>query len=288
VTYERQWLAAMRPFWHVVARSRDVTPASVVGVELLTCRFRLRRDDAGRVEADEVGAHEAADNHRLVEAYGFVWMCLERAGWERRSVPEIGLLDAGTHRASDGAPLECPVQNLRYVEHVCEGVSARVIADGAASIDSVGVDGSAWTLQFRVERADQRPARHVIDGYDVALPCSVLIEEADGGPAVFFHATPTGPATTRVFWSSLVPIVPGVERERDSLEGLLRLDLPGLEAREPKGLPLEAAGDLHLPQERFAVAYRHALAALGVPSVPGEAPADAGRPGHGEEITSRA
>ena len=290
MTYEGDWVAAMRPFWHVVARSSDVTPEAAVDAELLERRFRLERAIDGRILVDEEAAAEDADQ-RAVEAYGFVWLCLEREGWERRSVPEIALLDAGTHHGRDGAPFECGAQNLRYVEHLCELVSATVIAAGVTSVDAVSVDGGAWTLQFRVERSDRRPSQDDLDGYDVALPCSVLVEAGGGGPALFVHATPTGPSTTRVFWSTLVVVDAGRDAACDALEELLRRDLPALEAKEPKGLPLDAAPDMRLPQERFSVAYRPALAALGVPSAPSErdAAAAAGRPAsHGEEVASRA
>jgi hypothetical protein len=293
----------MRPFWHAVARSADVGPGAAVHVDLLERRFLLRRAEGGGVEvggtdSDEIDRADdaGAADHRAVEAYGFVWLCLERNGWERRSVPEIVLLDAGTHRGQPGEPFICAAQNLRYVEHVCELASASVIAGGVgsddAAIDAVSVDGGAWALHFRAERSERGPDE-AIGGYDVALPCSVLIETDRGGPAVFLHATPVGPYVTRVFWSSLTPAQGDVEVDDGAIVSLLRKDLPALEARSPMGLPLDAATDarLPLPQERFAVAFRGALAALGVPSVPSErrAPAGTRRPGaHGEEVPSRA
>jgi phenylpropionate dioxygenase-like ring-hydroxylating dioxygenase large terminal subunit len=46
-TYEEAWLAALRPFWHVVARSADVSPGTVVPVRLLGEDLALWRSHDG-------------------------------------------------------------------------------------------------------------------------------------------------------------------------------------------------------------------------------------------------
>lgn len=45
--YDARWLAAMRPYWHVVARSTDVAVGAVVQIKLLGQRLALWRDATG-------------------------------------------------------------------------------------------------------------------------------------------------------------------------------------------------------------------------------------------------
>jgi phenylpropionate dioxygenase-like ring-hydroxylating dioxygenase large terminal subunit len=327
--YEQAWIAAMRPWWHVVARSEDVAPGGVAPVELLGERLALWRSADGALSlVDDQCPHRgvalslghvtddgclrcpyhgwtfAADGActripqlgerilpgaevrsvRVEERYGFVWACLVGEDEERGGIPGYAELDAGTHWFWMGWSFDWDAQNLRQIENFCDVAHFAVLhADTFGHESGIPLEPGRITaddrrLSFRFDTpvcdpgVPPYPGRPTFPGYfdyAVTLPCTVHLGGASGPDSVMFlHSTPLEVFRTRVFWGCAFPH--GTEIDDASYAAIERAiwtpDMAMVSSQRPKGLPLEATAELHLPHDRFAVAFRRALAELGVPS----------------------
>ncbi len=107
------------------------------------------------------------------------------------------------------------------------------------------------------------------------------------GSVMFVHSTPLDVDRTIVFWGCAFPVGTEIDDAAYAAieDAIWQPDLRMVRTQRPAGLPLGARDELHLPMDRAAVAYRRALAELGVPSstaptdvpldVPTDAPTDA-------------
>jgi vanillate O-demethylase monooxygenase subunit len=91
---------------------------------------------------------------------------------------------------------------------------------------------------------------------------------------MFIHSTPLDVYRTRVFWGTA--FAAGVEIDTDAYaaieDRIWNPDRAVVESQRPRGLPVDVTPELHLPHDRASVAYRRALADLGIPA-PGREPA---------------
>lgn len=331
VAYAHDVRGALRPYWHAVARTRDVAPGAVVPISLLgealalwrspegalalvddRCPHRGTALSAGSVTAAgtlrcpyhawEFGldggctripqlAHDRTlpgaelDTHRVVERYGFVWACLVPEGDERRPLPSLPVVDDGSHWFWIGEPVDFDGQCFRQVENFCDVAHFSVLhldtfgnASGAA-LEPSRVERDDWCLRFTFDypsvdpTAPPGPDRPVFDttfAYEVELPLSVRLGGASGpGSVMFIHSSPVDAFRTRVFWGCAFPEGTDIDGPQYAAieDAIWRPDRAIVAGQRPKGLPLGAA-ELHLPVDRFAIAYRRALAELGVPDAP--------------------
>lgn len=106
----------------------------------------------------------------------------------------------------------------------------------------------------------------------IASPRLVL---GDVDAVMFMHATPVDADRTMLFWGCAFPH--GVEIDDAQYvaieEAIWAPDRRMVQSQEPAGLPLGRRDELHLPMDRFPIAYRAALSELGVPSSIGAASA---------------
>lgn len=327
MTYEHEWIRSLTPYWHVVARTADVAPGTVVAVTLLGRRLALWRTADGTLGlVDEQCPHRGvalslgsvADDgclrcpyhgwafdrsgactdipqlagrilpgssisgYSVEEAYGFVWACLsESAARPRLSFPA---LDDSTHWFWMGEPIDWQAQNLRQIENFSDvshfstlhvdtfGNPAGTMLEPTAAIR----DG--WQMRFRFDYPSMDPTLPVsaertgsamVFDYLIELPCSVLLGGASGpGSVMFVHSTPVDVYTTRVFWGTAFPN--GVEIDHveyaDIENRIFGPDIAIVESQRPRGLPVDVGSEKHLPHDRCSVAYRRALADLGVPA----------------------
>ncbi len=278
--YEDAWIAAMRPWWYVVARSQDVSAGDVVRAELLREEFGLRRTADGGVEP------VAGPPVRVAEGHGFVWACLVDEAEERAGIPGFAESGAGTHRFWTGWVFDTPAQALRHVENSCDVAHFAVLHADSFGHESgipdeptrVTVDDGGQRLSFRFDTpvcdpsVPPHPDRPTVPGsfdYDVTIPCTIRLGGASGpGTVMFIHYTPLDVYRSRVFWGCFFRNDLEVDEDAyvASEKAIKAADQPIVFSQRPRGLPLEPRAELHLPHDRFAVAYRRALAAAGVPS----------------------
>lgn len=85
---------------------------------------------------------------------------------------------------------------------------------------------------------------------------------------MFIHSTPLDVDRTMVFWGCAFPLDVAIDDAQYAAieEAVWAPDRAMVQSQDPIGLPLAARDELHLPMDRFALAYRRALADLGVPS----------------------
>jgi vanillate O-demethylase monooxygenase subunit len=163
--------------------------------------------------------------------------------------------------------------SFRQIENFCDVAHFSVLhtdtfGDPAAlEIASYHVQRAAagWQLQFLVDYPAFAGAPVPFD-YRIDLPFTVsLAGAAGGGTAMFIHSTPLGPARTRIFWVTAFPIdaPPDVDAFLEIEARIWAPDRRTVERQRPPLLPLHPEGELHLPFDRFAVAYRRALVDLG-------------------------
>lgn len=329
--YETEWLAAMRPWWHVVARSADVGTVPVA-VTLLREPLVLWRTGSGEVHAvadrcphrgvqlslgsvtddgcvrcayhgwtfdgagdcravPQLGAHRTLPGARVTAAQvvddgQFVWVRL--ADPDGRSAsggpPRFEELAAGTHWFWMGEPQDWDAQNLRQVENFCDVTHFSVLhtdtfghpAGEVCEPSRVDADGRVLRFVFDVPvcdpsvppSAERAPSPGRFE-YQVTLPCTVHLGGASGpGSVMFIHSSPVDVYRTRLFWGSAFPA--GVEIDGAAYaaieEAIWAPDRRMVASQRPRGLPLDPTDELHLPHDRFALAFRRALAGLGVPS----------------------
>ncbi len=221
---------------------------------------------------------------RVSEHAGLIWTCLVGPDAERRPRPTFAATDAGTHWAHVGETYDWEAQAFRQIENFCDiGHFSVLHADTFGNPAHLLVDGytvessdDGWRLAFdfpyrALDPTDPSPDRTGFDmvfEYRVELPFTVALGGASGpGSVMYIAASPISATRTRLFWLCAFPV--GVEVDPEAYEAvearIWEPDRAIVESQQPKRLPLDPRAELHLPFDRFAVAYRRQLAALGFP-----------------------
>lgn len=218
------------------------------------------------------------------EADGFVWACA--ADSPQREPPMIPELAAGTHWFWMGETLDWQAQNVRQVENFCDVAHFSVIHvdtfgnPAGIRLESTPAGREGWSLRFRFDyptmdpTAPPGPDRPVFDGvfdYQIELPCSVLLRGASGpASAMFSHSSPVDVYHTRLFWGMAFPHGTEIDgAEYAAIEDRIwSPDMAMVESQRPCGLPVDLTPELHLPHDRASIAFRRALADLGIPAPP--------------------
>jgi vanillate O-demethylase monooxygenase subunit len=211
--------------------------------------------------------------YRVDEHAGLVWACLVPESDQARPRPTFAHADAGTHHLLHGEPLTWEANSFRQIENFCDVAHFSVL-----HTDTFGDPATLDIAAYRAERsADGWQLRFLVDypafgaepvpfDYGIDLPFTVCLAGAAGpGTAMFIHSTPLGPARTRIFWVTAFPADSPVDPEAffDIEDRIWAPDRRIVERQRPPMLPLHDDGELHLPFDRFAVAYRRALVDLG-------------------------
>lgn len=227
-------------------------------------------------------------SYAVREQHGFVWACVSDD--PARDPVAFDHLDAGTHWFWYGEPFEWEAQNLRQMENFCDVAHFAVLhvdtfGDPAAvPLEPTAATRDEWQLRFRFDTpvkdpsvpADvDRPSFPGVFDYCIELPCSVQLGGASGpGSVMFIHSTPVDLYRTRVFWGTAFPVGTEIDTvEYAEIESRIwGPDRAMVESQRPRGLPVDVTPELHLPQDRCSVAFRRALAGLGVPAPPRNTP----------------
>jgi phenylpropionate dioxygenase-like ring-hydroxylating dioxygenase large terminal subunit len=235
---------------------------------------------------EHIPSRAAVAGHRTTEHAGLVWACLVPEGEERRPAPRFAEVDdLGTHWLHVGEPLDWRCQATRQIENFCDVAHFSVLhIDTFGNPDEIVMapyevtrSDDGWQLSFDyayISAYDQGTAANedgtygMVFGYRAELPLAVRLANAAGPGSVMFIATaPTTATTCRLFWCTGFPVgtevdIPAFEAVEDAVWSP---DRRIVEGQRPDLLPLDLTEELHLPFDRFAVAYRRALAELGFP-----------------------
>jgi phenylpropionate dioxygenase-like ring-hydroxylating dioxygenase large terminal subunit len=230
--------------------------------------------------------------YRTGEHAGLVWACLVPEGEERRPAPRFAEVDdLATHWLHVGEPMDWDCQAPRQIENFCDVAHFSVLhLDTFGNPDEVVVapyevdaspDGERLAFDFPYvsgysegsaagDAQDDGDDRYgMVFRYRVELPFAVRLGNAAGPGSVMFVATaPTTATTCRVFWCTGFALgtevdIPAFEAIEDAVWAP---DRRVVEGQRPERLPVDLTEELHLPFDRFAVAYRRALTDLGFPS----------------------
>jgi vanillate O-demethylase monooxygenase subunit len=216
------------------------------------------------------------------EAHGFVWACLSSE--PIRDIPAFPELDAGTHWFWTGATFDWKAQNLRQVENFCDVSHFSVLHvdtfgnPGGIPLEPTTATRDGWSLRYTFDYpvmdptappGPDRPSFPGVFDYHIELPCTVLLGGASGPASVMFiHSSPLDVYTTRLFWGTA--FVKGVDIDTveyaDIEDRIWNPDRAIVESQRPRGLPVDVTPELHLPHDRCSVAFRRALADLGIPA----------------------
>jgi phenylpropionate dioxygenase-like ring-hydroxylating dioxygenase large terminal subunit len=286
-------------------RGVRLSQGTVTGEGCLRCPYHAwEYDGSGRctripqLAHDRIPARANVAGYRTSEHAGLVWACLVPEGEERRAAPRFAEVDdQGTHWLHVGEPIDWACQAPRQIENFCDVAHFSVLhVDTFGNPDEVVVPAyevdrsdDGWRLSFDfpyLSGYDQGTAGagdgggasdggpddrrfDMVFEYRVELPFAVRLGGAAGPGTVMFIATsPVTADRCRLFWCTGFPL--GVEIDIPAFEAVEWAvwvpDRRVVEGQRPERLPLDLAEELHLPFDRFAVAYRRALADLGFPS----------------------
>lgn len=279
-------------------RGVRLSQGSVTGEACLRCPYHgWEYDREGhctripQLPHERIPSRADVAGYRTTEHTGLVWACLVAEGEERRPAPRFSEVDDhGTHWLHVGEPMDWACQAPRQIENFCDVAHFSVLhLDTFGHPDQVVVppydvtrSPDGWQLAFDFPytsgysegSAAGDSDYQMVFGYQVELPLAVRLGNAAGPGSVMFVATaPTSAESCRVFWCTGFPI--GTEVDIAAFEeiewAVWNPDKRIVEGQRPERLPIDLTEELHLPFDRFAVAYRRALANLGFPA--GHSPA---------------
>lgn len=219
---------------------------------------------------------------RVAERAGLVWACLVTEAEESTPVPPLREADDRRWRHYQGRPLEWHCQAARHTENFCDLGHFSILHTSSfgnpdrTEVDPyrVETDGTALRFTYRYPGRDYldqaAPAMDIDLDYEVHLPFTVVLRDINGpGSLIFTSVSPVTPTTSRIFWSSWRLDQPLDGSSVEAAEtAILEEDRVIVEGQRPRRMPLDRRLELHLGFDRFAVAYRRGLSALGYPAVP--------------------
>ena len=233
-----------------------------------------------------IPARAAVASYRTEEHTGLVWACLAEAGDERRPAPRLPQVEAGgSHWLHVGEPMTWACQASRQIENFCD-----VAHFSTLHTDTFGNPNELVTEPYEVRTSDdglslafdfpyvsaygEGTAADTPDTYDMVfrLPGRAAVQRPPGRRRrsrldhVHRHGADHGADVAGL----LVHRVPhGAEVDIPAFEAVedavWRPDRRIVESQRPEALPLDLLEELHLPFDRFAVAYRRALTDAGFP-----------------------
>jgi phenylpropionate dioxygenase-like ring-hydroxylating dioxygenase large terminal subunit len=223
----------------------------------------------------------AVPAYAVDEHAGLIWACL--AGPARLPCPQFPEAERPGWRSIIGPPVDWSCTASRNVENFIDMAHLGWIHAGTfgnPDIDEVAPytvratdDGAelcvGWPYPARIAIAPNEAPLVMETEFDyrVVLPFTVRLESRGMGvPNALLHAVaPLTPTTCRTFWVVAVPD-DGDLPDDLLIQGQLAVyeeDRWVVETQRPAHVPLDPAAELHLPFDRYAVAYRRALADLG-------------------------
>ena len=238
-----------------------------------------------QLERDTIPPTARVANHRVAEQAGMVWACLVGPDEELAAMPELPEADDPAMELFVGEPMDWACQSFREIENFCDVAHFSVLHDdtfGNATAPVIapyevarGDDGHSLSFDVPYPACDPfaepdadglRPSFPSVFGYTLPEPFSVRLEGAAGpGTVMWVHSTPTSTRSCRVFWDTTFPAdartdMAAYAEFEDKVWGP---DRAIVEGQRPELLPLDLTEELHLPFDRFAVAYRRMLTELG-------------------------
>jgi vanillate O-demethylase monooxygenase subunit len=221
----------------------------------------------------------------VAEQAGMVWACLVGEAEEAAPMPVFPEADTDGMDLFVGEPLDWACQSFREIENFCDVahfsiLHADTFGNGREPVIAsyqVERDPDGRTLRFDVgypvcdpfaepDAEGNRPSFPSTFSYEILAPFTVRLEGAAGpGTVMWIHSSPTSARTCRVFWDTSFPSEAHTDMAayaefEDKVWGP---DKAIVEGQRPELLPLDLIEELHLPFDRFAVAYRRVLTELG-------------------------
>jgi phenylpropionate dioxygenase-like ring-hydroxylating dioxygenase large terminal subunit len=219
----------------------------------------------------------AVDAHPAIEWCGLVWTTLEPDTVRPTVFDRLGVGSCRVRAVSLG---DWNANAARLVENFCDIAHFSILhADSFGDPESPTVDSIRVTdVEHQLLRFDYRyPARviqrsgavtHGLEDlrYEVTMPFLAVLDGSVGpGTALVLALCPIDVDVTRVFYSFVFDETSEQYRrtdwdEFDDLqERIWSADRLVVESQRPHLVPLDLTEELHLPFDRFAVAYRRAL-----------------------------
>ena len=219
--------------------------------------------------------------YKVVEQAGLVWVCL--APPARFPTPAFPEAERPGWRAFAGPPVDWACSAGRNLENFIDMAHLGWIhTETFGNPDVTAVE--PYTVTRTADGAELHvdwpyPSRFAFDpdhdpvvmqtefDYRVVLPFTVRLDSRSTGfdTALLHAVSPVTATACRTFWVVAVPEDADVSDEM-LVDGQLAVydeDQWVVETQRPASLPLDPGAELHLPCDRYAVAYRRALAELG-------------------------
>lgn len=238
-----------------------------------------------QLDHDRIPATARVAGHRVAEQAGMVWACLVDEAEEAGPMPVFPEADDRSMDLFVGDPLDWACQTFREIENFCDVAHFSIL-----HADTFGNGREPVIATYEVERGDDgrtlvfevgypacdpfaepdaegnRPSFPSTFRYEVLAPFTVRLEGAAGpGTVMWIHSSPISARTCRVFWDTAFPqeAATDLEAYAEFEEKVWGPDKAVVEGQRPELLPLDLTEELHLPFDRFAVAYRRVLTELG-------------------------
>jgi len=220
-----------------------------------------------------------------IERYGVVWTCLSRD--PQRDLPEWPEAEDASYRWLNLPPQDWHTSAARQVENFLDVSHFGFVHVGTfgnpevTEVDEVEVQSTPTGLRYVFPYLARNPATSTLGSsptvrrlmeYEVWLPfCARLAikypESGEGSEHVIFNcAAPVSAKAMRIFMflaRNFEHETPGEQVVAFDAR-IVAEDRPVVESQRPEQLPLDLAEELHVQADRMTIAYRKALASLGL------------------------
>lgn len=224
----------------------------------------------------------ALTTYRAVERYGLVWACL--SGEPRNDLPDWPEAEDPAFRWLNVEPLDWNASAARQIENFLDVAHFSFVHGGTfgnrerPEVPDYEVTPVEGGLHVEYPYLASNPDHSPLGGeatierwmvYDVTLPFAVrLIIDYPGGRrhAIFDVAAPISAKKVRIFFF----VARNFDHDKPAEEimgwerRILGEDKPVVESQRPEELPLDLSEEFHIKADRTSIAYRQALARLGL------------------------
>ena len=275
-------------------RGTRLSQGTVTDEGCIRCPYHAWEYDRGgqcvripQLASATIPATARVPSYQVDEHAGLIWACLVGPGEEKRPRPVVPLAEeAGWHLLVQG-PMAWPCQSPRQIENFTDlGHFSVLHADvfgnpNVMEIDPYTVERSDDGWQLKIDYTypaldmfgdwndHSRPESPIRLDYRIELPFCAYLRSMQAGMEGLLYAAnqPVGPRTSNLFWISISPEELAIPDEFliAYQEAVINSDVRVVSGQRPERLPLDLSAELHLPFDRFAVAYRRALGDLGFP-----------------------